>query len=151
MAENLDPRVTLDAFIKITISKWRMRLFKLGASRTMKLMRSFTYTISPGRIDAEFNLYGHYVDRGAGRGKSKASGSRQAKKWYYAIFMSQARALERIMAEKFALSVQIYVMESWEQQNQVMVMDGRQNQKQSTNVLFETRKQEFELLRNWSN
>lgn len=164
MSDNLNINVTLDAFSKIVVEKWRQRMLIAGVgvhanySSTRNLFRSFQFNMMQGRIDFTFLRYGHYVDRGVGgeifKGNSGDLGftpKRKAKKWYYAVFMNQARALERIMADKFGIAASIYVSESWESIRMPVANRSYDSAGNSTRVnpLFEARKQELELLRNW--
>lgn len=150
MADNLDLKVSLEAFSKIIIEKWQLRMIKAGVGTdkrsTKKLFQSFSFNLQQGKIDFTYLKRGHYVDRGAGREVSKGNSGnlgftprRKAKKWFYAVFMSQARALERIMSEKFGIATSIYINESWKQEPA----------SKTVNKLAETRRQELELMRNW--
>lgn len=160
MAENLDIKVTLDAFSKIVVEKWRLRMLNVNVGSdprsTKALFNSFRYQVRGGQIDFTYLKYGHYVDRGVGReiyignpGDLGFTPKRKPKKWYYGIFMSQARALERIMADKFAIATQVYITETWEVPWLPVAQRSYDAQGNSTraNWVFEARKQELEAFK----
>lgn len=153
---------TIDAFSKIVIEKWRTRMLSVGVgvhptySSSQKGYNSFNFRSGNKRIDFSFLKYLHYVDRGVGREVYKGNSGnlgfkpkRRKKKWYYAIFMGQARALERIVNQKFGMQTQVFVSEFWQVPDKDLSKRSYDSKGMSTkpNALFEARKQELELAR----
>ncbi len=161
MSDTVNYQQTIDAFSKIVIEKWRQRMITAGVgvhptyTSSRKGYNSFSFRSGNKRIDFSFLQYLHYVDRGVGREVYKGNSGdlgfrpkRQLKKWYYAVFMSQARALERIMNKKFGMQAQVFVSEFWEaaRSNTGRTYDSS-GMSTKPNALFEARKMELELAR----
>lgn len=76
MAENLDLRVTLEAWADIVIKNWVAKIMALHAYDTFALARSFEQHVwanangNPERVVFAFLYYGRFVDMGVGEGKS---------------------------------------------------------------------------------
>ena len=108
MAENLDLRLTVEAWAEITIKNWLDKIIRLNVIRSRDLFNSFSmhiYTNSggdPTKIEFAFLYYGKFIDMGVGRGAPLGSGQRKAKRWYNKQFGKEIARLREIMGEKYA-------------------------------------------------
>lgn len=118
MADNLNLRLTLEAWADIVIRNWEDKILKLRITDTFSLASSFqshVKTESNGdisRIEFVFNYYGKFIDMGVGKGQEIGSiGSRRPRKWYSKQFFSELKKLNVILAEKYARKGQLAVIE----------------------------------------
>lgn len=76
MAENINLRLTLDAWADIVIKNWVAKIMSLQVYDTFALARSFEHHVwansngDPTKIEFAFMYYGRFVDMGVGEGKS---------------------------------------------------------------------------------
>lgn len=76
MAENLNLRLTLDAWADIVIKNWVAKIMALQVYDTFALARSFEHHVwanangDPQKVEFAFMYYGRFVDMGVGEGKS---------------------------------------------------------------------------------
>ena len=138
MSENLDQKVTAEAWADFTIQAWRkeLRRLKIGMGKrgTNKLNSSLERKVS-GLSNGEITnilflhwYWGTFVDMGVGNGVSlgdvaemslnrrllgKQTGNRRKpKKWKGRILYSRILALEELMLEKYGLKVKHSVFEN---------------------------------------
>jgi hypothetical protein len=108
MAENMDLRLTVEAWAEITVKNWLDKIIRLNVIHSRDLFNSFemhVYSNAGGdvsKIEFAFLYYGKFVDMGVGRGASMGSGRRKAKPWYNKQFGKEIARLRVILGEKYA-------------------------------------------------
>jgi hypothetical protein len=125
MAENLNLKITIEAWADIVIKEWERKIEMLGIGLSMQLADSFyqhVYTNAAGdpvKIHFTFEWYGRMVDYGVGNGVSIinrdeliASGEtkRRQKPWYSDVFFKQLAVLRHVLGEKTARNLEEMIM-----------------------------------------
>lgn len=114
MADNLNINITVDAWAKITVERWKAELNRLNVFSTGALYESFSHEItggeSPEVVRFRFNDYGIYVNFGVGKefkvgnkGDLGMTPGRQEKRWYSPVIYREVNILSRILAEKYGM------------------------------------------------
>ncbi|HMM12452.1 MAG TPA: hypothetical protein PKE03_10200 [Bacteroidales bacterium] len=119
--DQLNLKITLEAFARIVIDEWEKKIEALGIGVTHQLIDSLYQHVhtnangDPVRIEFTFNWYGKMVDYGVGNGVSleerdslimSGSTSRRAKPWYTDVFYKQLERLRYILQDKVARDVE---------------------------------------------
>jgi len=123
MAENLDLKLTAEAWAKIVIERWERKILRLkigqyGNNSTHELAKSFTHHVitnadgNPEQIEFTFNYYGKFVDMGVGNGVKYGEPGRKAKAWYSKTFFSQIEQFKIIWSEKYGLKAQMTIIDT---------------------------------------
>ncbi len=125
MAENLDLKITVEAWADIVIKEWEKKIEALGIGLSMQLADSFyqhVYTNSAGdpvKIQFAFEWYGRMVDYGVGNGVNIADRDqliaagetkRRQKPWYSDVFFKQLTILRHLLGEKTARQIENMMM-----------------------------------------
>ena len=125
MAENLNLKLTVDAWADIVIREWEKKIEALNIGLSMQLIDSFTnhvYTQAdgdPSRIQFAFEWYGKMVEYGVGNGVNLeerdsmiAAGltKRRPKPWYSEVFAKQLAVLRHLLEEKHARKIERFVV-----------------------------------------
>lgn len=110
MSENLDLKLTAEAWAEIVVERWENKISRLRIYKSGDLARSFTHHVisnangNPELIEFTFLYYGKFVDMGVGNGikYGEVEGSnRRPKEWYSKTFFSEIEKYKEIMADKF--------------------------------------------------
>jgi hypothetical protein len=125
MAENLDIKLTVDAWADIVIKEWMKKVNALGIGNTTYLINSFIASVhtaangDPARILFAFEWYGKMVDYGVGKYVSLddrdgmiAGGmtKRRPKPWFTDTFYKQVEVLRHLLEEKHALRMERFIV-----------------------------------------
>lgn len=133
MAENLNINETARAWAEIVLERWEQKIeaLKIGYSQQLEdsllldLMSSGPHV---SQIAFEFKYYGKFVDMGVGNGVSlgevkgvaterrligrETGNRRRPKKWYSPVFYTEVEKLKHILAEKYAKSGVLAIVEN---------------------------------------
>jgi hypothetical protein len=125
MRENLNLKLTVEAWADITIREWEKKIEALNIGLSMQLIDSFTHHIysqadgDPSRIQFAFEWYGRMVEYGVGNGVNLeerdsmiAAGltKRRPKPWFFDVFAKQLAVLRYVLEEKHARKVERLVV-----------------------------------------
>lgn len=132
MTENLNQRLTVDAWAEIVIDRWLDRLAKLNIGYYFQLEDSLTYDLIGStdmirEIRFIFNYYGKFVDMGVGKGikledvsenriarRGDGGSARRPKKWYSKVFYAQVMRLSEIIAQKYGAAAVLGIIENYD-------------------------------------
>lgn len=129
MAENLDLRLTAEAWTEIVIREWEKKVESLMIGVSMQLVDSFTQHVytqadgDPSKIRFAFEWYGKMVDYGVGKGVTLldrdsmiAAGltTRRPKPWYTDVFYKQLEVLRHLFEEKTAKRIERFIVRNLE-------------------------------------
>ena len=139
MSDNTSLALTYEAWADITMKKWIEKLGKLKISLDGPLARSLIHHVNTSaggavdRIEFFFNYYGKFVDMGVGSGAGigdvkmlktdrrlegrKRGNLRRAKPWFSKTFYAERMALIDILQKKYALKVNLVIVNAIEQNN----------------------------------
>ncbi len=127
MAENLNLKITVEAWAEIVIKEWQKKIEALGIGDTKQLINSLFQHVhtnaegDPSRIEFTFEWYGRMVDYGVGNGVNIAdrdqliaSGrtKRKQKPWNTDVFYNEIGVLRHLLAEKTARNLEDMIMVS---------------------------------------
>lgn len=122
MAENLDLKLTLEAWAEITIKNWLDKVIQLNLIHSRDLFNSFSMHIytnangDPTKVEFAFLYYGKFIDMGVGRGAPLGSGLRRPKQWYNKQFGKEIGRLREILGKKYAEKAAFAVIDTLENQ-----------------------------------
>lgn len=114
--EELEEYVSGWTTMMITI--WQEKIRQYNIIDTGALLQSFVSHIArAGNDDAEsitheFNLYGVYVERGHGKGRT--AGNANGRPWLHSPFYRSAFAIRRFLAEHYGIEGTRIIMKAWE-------------------------------------
>ncbi len=129
MAENLNLKLTVEAWADIVIREWQKKIETMNIGVSSQLIESFMHTVytqadgDPYKVQFAFNYYGKFVDMGVGRGVPlderdtlMAAGltSRKPKPWYTEVFGRQLAVLRHILEEKHARKTEMFVVRNFD-------------------------------------
>lgn len=125
MAENLDIKLTIEAWAEIVIKEWIKAIYALGVIETYYLAESLEYKImvdsggDPLKVLFAFEWYGRMIDYGVGKyvtlddrdamiraGLTK----RRPKPWLSDTFYKQLEILRHLLEEKHAKRIEYLVV-----------------------------------------
>lgn len=133
MTENLNINETARAWAEIVLERWEQKIETLRIGYSLQLEDSFLLDLmSSGphvsQIAFSFKYYGKFVDMGVGKGVSlgevkgniterrlvgrETGNRRRAKKWYSPVFYTEVAKLKHILAEKYARSGVLAIVEN---------------------------------------
>ncbi|RYD78049.1 MAG: hypothetical protein EOP53_11895 [Sphingobacteriales bacterium] len=132
--ENLNQKLTGEAWADITIKNWQVKINKIGIGTTNDLYESFrrhVFMAANGdinKIELAYEWYGSMVDMGVGRGtklgdvrenalsrriEGKSRGNaRRPKKWKSSSLFSDQIRLSEILAEKYGIKQALMIKEN---------------------------------------
>jgi hypothetical protein len=128
MAENLNTKITVEAWAQIVIKEWIKKANALGIGQTGALINSFTSTIytaaegDPNKVVFAFEWYGKMVDYGVGKYVDLADRDgmiaggmtkRRPKPFFSDTFYKQLAVLRHLMEEKYAAKAEWLMVRNW--------------------------------------
>lgn len=129
MADNLDLKLTIEAWADIVVKEWIKKVEALGIGNTSLLVNSFTGTVytaadgDPQRIVFAFEWYGKMVDYGVGKYVTLADRDgmiaggmtrRRPKPFFTDVFYKQLAVLRHLLEEKYAAKAEWMIVRNWE-------------------------------------
>ena len=128
MADNVNIKLTIEAWADIVIKEWIKKIEALGIGKTQALVQSFTNHVitaadgDPSKVIFAFAWYGQMVNWGVGKGVKiidrdalEAVGltSRKEKPWFTSVFWKQLEVLRHLLEEKNALQIERFMVQSF--------------------------------------
>ena len=129
MAENLNIKLTVQAWADIVIKEWIKKVTVLKIGDTGALVNSFTSTVitaadgDPSRIVFAFEWYGKMVDYGVGKYVTLADRDgmiaggmtrRRPKPFFTDTFYKQLAVLHHLFEEKYAAKAEWFIVRNFE-------------------------------------